>query len=84
MLDQLLGNFSYDFVRNAFYAGSIAAILGAVVGYFVIIRNVGFAAHALAHIGFTGATGAALFGRFLMRLGGPRPESEPEVPSRAA
>jgi zinc/manganese transport system permease protein len=62
MLDQLLGNFSYDFVRNAFYAGSIAAILGAVVGYFVIIRNVGFAAHALAHIGFTGATGAALLG----------------------
>ena len=62
MLDQLLSNFSYDFVRNAFFAGSIAAILGAVVGYFVIIRNVGFAAHALAHIGFTGATGAALFG----------------------
>jgi len=31
-----------------------------------------------------GVTGAALFGRFLMRLGAPRPESEPEVPSRAA
>jgi len=28
-------------------------------------------------------TGAALFGRFLMRLGAPRDESEPEVPSRA-
>ena len=28
-------------------------------------------------------TGAALFGRFLMRLGAPRDKSEPEVPSRA-
>jgi zinc/manganese transport system permease protein len=62
MVDQLYALFGYDFVRNALIAGSIAAILGAVVGYFVIIRNVGFAAHALAHIGFTGATGAALFG----------------------
>lgn len=52
----------YDFVRNALIAGSLSAILGAVVGYFVIIRNVGFAAHALAHIGFAGAAGAALLG----------------------
>ena len=62
MITQLTNYLSYDFVRNALVAGSIAAILGAVVGYFVILRNVGFAAHALAHIGFTGAAGAALFG----------------------
>src|SRR5277367_4438301 len=53
---------SYDFVRNALIAGSLSAILGAIVGYFVIIRNVSFAAHALAHIGFAGATGAAILG----------------------
>lgn len=53
---------SYNFVQNALLAGSIAAVLGAVIGYFVILRNIGFAAHALAHIGFTGAAGAALFG----------------------
>lgn len=52
----------YDFVRNALIAGSLSAILGAIVGYFVIIRNVGFAAHALSHIGFAGATGAAILG----------------------
>lgn len=62
MIEQLTNYLSYDFVRNALMAGSIAAILGAVVGYFVIVRNVGFAAHALAHIGFTGAAGAALLG----------------------
>jgi len=34
-------------------------------------------------LGLFAITGAALFGRFLMRLGAPRDESEPEVPSRA-
>lgn len=62
MFNLIINYLSYDFVQNAMVAGSIAAILGAVVGYFVVIRNVGFAAHALAHIGFTGATGAMLFG----------------------
>ena len=62
MLEQLKEFLSYDFVRSALISGSLAAILGAVVGYFVVIRKVGFAAHALAHVGFTGATGAALFG----------------------
>ncbi len=62
MLDQLAEFWSYDFVRHALAAASLSAVLGAAVGYFVILRNVGFAAHALGHIGFTGATGAALFG----------------------
>jgi zinc/manganese transport system permease protein len=62
MINHMINYLSYDFVRNALIAGSLAGILGAVVGYFVVIRNVSFAAHALAHIGFTGATGAALFG----------------------
>jgi zinc/manganese transport system permease protein len=58
MLDYL----HYEFVRHALVAGSLAAVLGAIVGYFVILRHVGFAVHALAHIGFTGATGAAMLG----------------------
>ncbi len=54
--------FHYEFVRHALVAGSLAAILGAIVGYFVMLRHVSFAVHALAHIGFTGATGAAMLG----------------------
>lgn len=60
MIEQLHYYLTYDFVRNALIAGTLAAILGAVAGYFVVIRKVSFAAHSLAHVGFTGATGAAL------------------------
>jgi zinc/manganese transport system permease protein len=62
MIESLLQYLHYDFVQNALVAGTIAAALGAVVGYFVVVRNVGFAAHALSHIGFTGAAGAVLIG----------------------
>ena len=61
MINSLFTYFHYDFVQNALVAGTAAAILGAIVGYFVVIRKVSFAAHSLAHIGFTGATGAVLF-----------------------
>jgi zinc/manganese transport system permease protein len=62
MISTLTNYLSYDFVQNALIAGTMAAILGAIVGYFVIIRNAGFAAHALSHIGFAGAAGAAVLG----------------------
>ncbi len=62
MINALTTYLGYDFVREALIAGTLAAILGAIIGYFVIIRNVSFAAHALSHIGFTGAAAAALFG----------------------
>jgi zinc/manganese transport system permease protein len=62
MINSLTSYLGYEFVQNALIAGTLAAILGAIVGYFVIIRNAGFAAHALAHIGFAGAAGAALLG----------------------
>src|SRR5947209_3561626 len=52
----------YDFVQNAFLAGTIVAIVTAVIGYFVVLRSQAFAGHALSHIGFAGATGAAILG----------------------
>ena len=50
----------YDFMQNAYAAGTIVAFVSAVVGFFVVLRGLSFAAHALAHIGFAGATGAVV------------------------
>jgi zinc/manganese transport system permease protein len=54
--------FDYDFMRNAFAAAAIVAIVSGLVGYFLVLRGQTFAGHALAHVGFTGATGAVLAG----------------------
>lgn len=53
---------AYDFMRTAYLASGIVAILSGLVGYFLVLRNQTFAGHALAHVGFTGATGAILVG----------------------
>lgn len=52
----------YDFMQNAFAAATIVAIVSGLVGYFLVLRGQTFAGHALAHVGFTGATGAVLVG----------------------
>ena len=54
--------FEYDFMRTAFVASGIAAVLAGTVGFFLVLRGQTFAGHALSHVGFTGATGAVLFG----------------------
>ncbi len=54
--------FDYDFMRTAFAASGIAAVLAGAVGFFLVLRGQTFAGHALSHVGFTGATGAVLFG----------------------
>jgi zinc/manganese transport system permease protein len=54
--------FDYDFMRNAFAAATIVALVAGMVGYFLVLRGQTFAGHALAHVGFTGATGAVLVG----------------------
>ena len=58
----MLELFRHDFGQNAFLAGTIVAIVAAIIGYFVVLRAQAFAGHALSHIGFAGATGAALLG----------------------
>ena len=54
--------FDYDFMRNAFLATTIVGIVAGAVGYFLVLRGETFAGHALAHVGFPGATGAVLIG----------------------
>ena len=50
------------FMTNAVIAGLCIALAAGVMGYFTIVRHSTFAAHALAHIGLPGATGAVLLG----------------------
>ena len=50
------------FMRNALIGGTIIALAAGLIGYFIVIRRNAFAAHALAHIGLPGATGAVLLG----------------------
>ncbi|HTS91806.1 MAG TPA: metal ABC transporter permease [Stellaceae bacterium] len=52
----------YDFMQTAFAAGTVVAIVSGAVGYFLVLRNLTFAGHALSHVGFAGATGALLLG----------------------
>src|SRR6185295_17520703 len=53
---------TYEFMLRAFAAAGVVAVVAGAVGYFLVLRGQTFAGHALAHIGFTGATGAALVG----------------------
>ncbi len=54
--------FAFDFMRNAFLAGTSIALAGGLVGYFVVLRNQVFTTDALGHVAFTGALGALLVG----------------------
>jgi len=54
--------FDYDFMRQAFAAAGIVALVSGLTGYFLVMRGQTFAGHALSHIGFAGATGAGLIG----------------------
>lgn len=53
---------NHQFIQYAFLAGTLIAIVCSIVGYFVVLRSQAFASESLACVGFTGATGAAIFG----------------------
>lgn len=57
-----LDTLTAPFMTNAFLAGLCIALAAGAMGYFTIVRKSTFAAHALAHIGLPGATGAVLLG----------------------
>jgi len=50
----------YHFMQNAFFAGTLVALLAGAAGYFVVLRGQSFAAHMLSQVGFPGAAGAVL------------------------
>jgi zinc/manganese transport system permease protein len=58
----MLDLFQHEFVQNAFLAGTIVALVTAMIGYFTVLRAQAFAAHGLSHMSFAGATGAIFLG----------------------
>jgi len=62
MLTSISDAWQYDFVRTALEAGTVCALLAAAVGYFVVLRQMAFAGHALGHIGFAGACAGVVLG----------------------
>ncbi len=54
--------FEQEFIQNAFLAGTIVALVTAIVGYFVVLRAQAFASESISEIGFAGSTGGPLFG----------------------
>jgi zinc/manganese transport system permease protein len=53
---------SLPFMLNAFRAGTVVAVLAAVVGWFMVLRRQTFAGHTLALVGFPGAAAAVWLG----------------------
>lgn len=62
LIEDIRDQLQYAFMVHAYAAGIIVAIVAGIVGYFVVLRSLSFAAHALSHIGFAGATGAVVLG----------------------
>jgi zinc/manganese transport system permease protein len=58
LIEDLQEQLQWAFMEHAYLAGAIVAIIAGIVGYFVVLRGLSFAGHALSHIGFAGATGA--------------------------
>lgn len=52
----------FPFMVNALLAGTIVAVLAAVIGWYVVLRRQTFVSHTLSVMAFPGAAGAALVG----------------------
>ena len=52
----------YEFAQNALLAGLIISIVAGLVGRFVVMRNMSFAVHGIAEVGFTGTAAGVFFG----------------------
>lgn len=59
MFDNIFG---YEFMQNAFIAGTIIAFICGLISVFVVLRRSAFAVHALGHTSLTGSSGAMLLG----------------------
>ncbi len=56
------GLFTASFMVHAFVSGTAVAVGASLIGFFVVLRNSAFVAHALPQMGFAGAAGSLLLG----------------------
>ncbi len=62
VVDDVRQLFQFGFMVNALQAGTIVAVMAAVIGWFMVVRRQSFAGHTIAVVGFPGAAGATLIG----------------------
>jgi len=61
-VDDVRQMLALHFMVNAFRAGAVAAVLGAVIGWFMVLRRQSFVGHTLAVVSFPGAAAAIWLG----------------------
>jgi len=62
IVDDVRQLFTYHFMVNALAAGTAVAVMGAAIGWFMVLRRQAFAGHSLSLIAFPGAAAATLAG----------------------
>jgi zinc/manganese transport system permease protein len=62
LLDDAHRLLEFHFMVNAFRAGTIVAVVAAVIGWFMVLRRQTFAGHTLSVVAFPGASAAILIG----------------------
>ncbi len=62
LADDVRQLFAYPFMVNALEAGTVVAVTGGVIGWFMVLRRQTFAGHTLSVLAFPGAAAATLAG----------------------
>ena len=61
-VDDVRQMLALHFMVNAFRAGAVVAVLGAVIGWYMVLRRQSFVGHTLAVVSFPGAAAALWLG----------------------
>jgi zinc/manganese transport system permease protein len=62
VVDDVRRLLEFHFMVNAFRAATVVAIVGAIIGWFMVLRRQTFAGHTLSIVAFPGASAAILIG----------------------
>ncbi len=62
LVDDIRQLLEFHFMVNAYRAGTVVAVVAAVIGWFMVTRRQTFVGHTLSLVAFPGAAGATLIG----------------------